>query len=141
MKSIGPDETESRAIPRYLLGTLLGIGALSALGGGYYGLCGAKGMPLELLRGSPFHDYFVPSLVLFFIVGGSLLLASVGVLVRFSFGRPAAFWAGWVLLFWITAQISIIGCVSWLQPVTATAALGVIVLARLLPQPLARPKG
>jgi hypothetical protein len=39
---------------RYILGAVLGFAALNAFAGGYYGLTGAKGIPKEWLRGSPF---------------------------------------------------------------------------------------
>lgn len=58
---------------RYVLGSLLTFGALNAAYGGYYGLSGAKGVPLEWLSGSPFRDYFIPSLILLVVVGGSFL--------------------------------------------------------------------
>jgi hypothetical protein len=47
---------------RYSLGSLLAFGALNAIGGGYYGLSGAAGVPKAWLEGSPFSDYFIPSL-------------------------------------------------------------------------------
>jgi hypothetical protein len=49
---------------RTLLGALLTVGALNAFAGGYYGLSGAEGVPREWLAGSPFRDYFVPSVIL-----------------------------------------------------------------------------
>ena len=64
---------------RYLLGGLLAFGAINAFGGGYYGLSGAEGVPTEWLEGSPFSDYFIPSLVLFTVVGGSFLFAAIAV--------------------------------------------------------------
>ena len=39
---------------RSLLIGLLTFGALNAFAGGYYGLAGAKGVPIEWLRGQPF---------------------------------------------------------------------------------------
>ena len=62
---------------RHALGGLLAFGALNAFAGGYYGLSGAPGVPVEWLEGSPFSDYTVPSLILFIVVGGSLLIAAV----------------------------------------------------------------
>lgn len=64
---------------RYLLGSLLAFGAINAFGGGYYGLSGAEGVPVEWLEGSPFRSYFVPSVVLFVVVGGSFLFAAIAV--------------------------------------------------------------
>jgi hypothetical protein len=110
------------------LASLLGLGALNAFGGGIYGLLGAEGVPTEWLRGSPFQDYFVPSLVLFVVVGGSCLFSLIAVLARSSLARPSALGTGVILLGWIAVQVSIIGYVSWLQPATAIAGLTILAL-------------
>ncbi len=49
---------------RYVLGSLLAFVAANAVGGGFYGVSGAEGVPIEWLRGSPFTTYLVPSLIL-----------------------------------------------------------------------------
>jgi hypothetical protein len=61
----------SATIVRRSLGTLLAFMALNSIGGGIYGVAGAKGVPLEWLEGSPFRSYLLPSLILIFVVGGS----------------------------------------------------------------------
>jgi hypothetical protein len=119
---------------RYSLGGLLAFGALNAFGGGYYGLSGAKGVPTEWLKGSPFSDYFVPSLILFVVVGGALLMAAITVFAGLRVARHAAFAAGLVVLGWLATQVAIIGYVSWMQPTTAIAGVLVLVLGSLLPQ-------
>jgi hypothetical protein len=118
-----------RSVPAvsYALAGLLGLVGLGALGGGSYGLVGAKGIPTAWLAHSPFTSYLVPSLILFFVVGGSLLGASVAVLRKRRLARAAAITAGVILLGWIGIQVSIIGYVSWLQP--TVAALGALILA------------
>jgi hypothetical protein len=121
------------SVARYLLGGLLAFGALNAFGGGYYGLSGAEGVPVELLEGSPFRSYFVPSLILFVVVGGSFLLAAIAVFTGSPMARLSALGAGVIVLIWIVVQVSIIGYVSWLQPVTAIGGLLVLLLACLLP--------
>src|SRR3569623_379211 len=83
------------AAVRYLLGALLAFAALNAFAGGSYGLAGAQGVPREWLRGSPFTDYFVPSLILVVVVGGSFLLATVAVFARWRSSRRRSFLAGW----------------------------------------------
>jgi hypothetical protein len=98
---------------RYVLGMLLAFGALNALGGGYYGLCGAPGVPVEWLAGSPFEDYFVPSMILFVVVGGTLAFAALAVLAGFRVARRSAFVAGATVLGRIIVQMAIIGYVSW----------------------------
>ena len=115
------------------LAALLAFGALNAFGGGYYGLSGAEGVPKEWLEGSPFTDYFIPSMVLFVVVGGSFLVAAVAVFARWPRARFLALGAGAVALVWLAVQVAIIGYVSWMQPITGLVALSMLALAALLP--------
>jgi len=118
---------------RYSLGGLLAFGALNAFGGGYYGLSGADGVPTAWLEGSPFNDYFIPSLILLIVVGGSLLIAAVAVVARLRLARETAVAAGLVVLGWLAVQLAIIGYVSWMQPATAIAGVLILVLGARLP--------
>jgi hypothetical protein len=118
---------------RNLLGGLLAFGALNAFGGGYYGLSGAEGVPVAWLEGSPFQSYFVPSLVLFVVIGGSLLFAAITVFADSRIARLSAAASGGIVLVWIPVQVAIIGYVSWMQPTTAVGGLLVLWLAYLLP--------
>ena len=120
---------------RYTLGGLLGFAALNAFGGGYYGLSGAAGVPREWLQGSPFTTYTVPSAILFVVVGGSCLAASIAVFARARIAGAIAAAAGLILLTWIAVQVAIIGYVSWMQPVTAIAGGLALWLALKLPRP------
>jgi CubicO group peptidase (beta-lactamase class C family) len=118
---------------RALLGALLTLGAINAFGGGYYGLTGASGVPVEWLAGSPFSDYSIPSLILFVVVGGAFSFAAVAVFRRSPLARISAFIAGIVVLVWIAVQLAIIGYVSWMQPAIAVSGVLVLLLAWLLP--------
>jgi hypothetical protein len=124
---------------RMLLGVLLAFGALNAFAGGYYGLSGAERVPREWLAGSPFTDCFVPSLILFVVVGGALALATVMVFARHHLARVGAVAAAAMLLVWMIVQVAIIGYVSWMQPATLAAGLVVVVLGWLLPAQRAAP--
>jgi hypothetical protein len=121
-------------VTRYLLGILLGLVAVNAFGGGYYGMAGARNVPTEWLQGSLFRDYFIPSLILFLGIGGSSLVAAVAVFGRFRRARLAAFSAGMLILIWLAVQVAIIGYVSWMQPATATAAVLILLLTWFLPK-------
>lgn len=125
--------SSSPRFARPLLGGLLALVALNAIGGGLYGLAGAEAVPREWLEGSPFDSYFVPSLVLLVLVGGTFSVASLSVARGTRRDRPLALTAGAVALAWIAAQVAIIGYVSWLQPAVALAGLAVIALASALP--------
>ena len=129
-------QAQSSAV-RCLLGGLLAFGALNAFAGGYYGLSGAEGVPVEWLQGSPFSDYTVPSLVLLIMVGGSLLVATAAVFARSRVARACALLAGAIVLIWIAVQVTIIGYVSWMQPATVIGGVLILLLAWALPPPRA----
>jgi len=122
------------AVIRGTLGVLLAFGALNAFGGGFYGLSGARDIPKEWLAGSPFTDYFIPSFILFFVVGGSMLLAAVAIFAHWRKARLFALGAGAIVFGWIAVQVAIIGYVSWMQPTTAIASALILTLASLLGQ-------
>lgn len=124
----------SHKLTRYVLGMLLAFGALNAFAGGYYGMSGAESVPHEWLEGSPFHNYFVPGLILFVVVGGSLLFAAIAVFARLRVARPAAFGSVAILAIWLTVQVAIIGYISWMQPTTATVGFVILILTLLLPK-------
>jgi len=113
---------------------LLAFGTANAIGGGYLSLNGAECEPTEWPEGSPFRDYFVPSLILFTVVGGARLFATIAVLATLHVERLAAFSAGTIVVGWRTVQVVIIGHVSWMQPVTGIGALLIFVLTWLLPR-------
>jgi hypothetical protein len=122
------------AATRYSLGGLLAFGALNAFAGGYYGMSGAEDVPREWLEGSPFKNYFIPGLVLFVVVGGSLLAAAIVVFAGLRLACLVAIAAGVVVLGWLAAETLIIGYVSWMQPATTIGALLILLLAWLQPK-------
>ncbi len=115
-----------------ILGIFLIFVALNAFAGGFYGLSGAKGIPLKWLAKSPFHDYFIPSFILIVIVGGTSLFAGIAVLKKFRSADIIAFTAGAVLMVWLIIEEIIIGYVSWMQPATAIAGALILGLSWLL---------
>jgi hypothetical protein len=117
---------------RYTLGTLLLLVAVNALGGGYYGMAGAKDVPTEWLQGSPFRNYFIPGIILFLVVGGSSFIAAVAVFRRHRIAFKAAFTCAMIIVVWLSGQITIIGYVSWMQPATAVASLLILILTWVL---------
>jgi hypothetical protein len=124
----------SGRIARITAGTLLLLVALNAFAGGYYGMSGAPGIPVEWLEGSAFSDYFVPSLFLFIVVGGASLFAALAVFKNYGFSRSVALFTAFLILSWIIVQVSIIGYVSWMQPATAIAGSFILFLSLQLPR-------
>ena len=119
---------------RYTLGILLAFGALNAFGGGYYGMSGADGVPLEWLEGSPFKSFFIPSLILFVIVGGAFLTSSILCFAGHRFARRSVAVAITIVFMWLSVQMIIIGYVSWMQPATAGWGIMCLMISQLLPK-------
>lgn len=118
------------------VGAMAGGGALVAAPHG-----GIMKMPVSYLAGSPFHDYLVPGIVLFVVLGlGPLLTA--GALLRRPAGEalaalnpfPGQHW-GWTLsgvvgvalLIWIAVESATIPF-SFLQPVYAAVGAAIVAL-------------
>jgi hypothetical protein len=102
---------------------------VNAFGGGFYGLNGAKAIPRAWLDGSPFHSFFIPSLFLFVVIGGGMLVATI---VQLRTARLAPWFSlgmGILLMLWIVVQVSIIGYVSWMQPTSFVAGAAIAALA------------
>lgn len=97
-------------------------------------MSGAEGVPLELLDGSPFTSYFIPSLFLFVVVGGSALLASIAVFANSKFARLVSLINVIIVFGWLTVQVIIIGYLSWLQPATTFISFLTLILIWLLPK-------
>jgi hypothetical protein len=92
------------------LEVFLGIGAL---GGGIALMLGPRGeiipLPVSALAGSPFDTYFVPGLILFFVLGLGPLVAAGLAWRRHDLAPLAACAVGLALLVWLAVQISIVG--------------------------------
>ncbi len=133
----------------WVLSVLLIFLALTGVGGGVLLLQDPTGASLQLepewLLNTPFVDYFVPGLILFFVfgVGSLVLLYALWELPKVDFlARLTKFthehWAwdftvllGVVLLVWLVAQIALLPALSPIQPVMLVVALALIVLPLL----------
>jgi hypothetical protein len=124
-------------ILRIASGALLLILALNAFGGGFYGMSGAKDVPLEWLEGSPFHSYFIPGLILFVVIGGFSLITSIMVFTNHRFCLQASLLTTLIVFTWLLTQIFIIGYISWMQPTTAIVTFVILLLTALLPKKIA----
>ena len=106
--------------------------ALNAIGGGVYGLGGAKSVPASWLEGSPFHSYTIPSLFLLVVIAGGMIVAAAAWLLRLSAAPWLSLAMGLVLMAWIVVQVAIISLVSWMQPTSFIAGAAIAALAGAL---------
>ena len=117
---------------RVAVGLLAWLG-LGALAGGVALAAAPDGsvmqMPLSMIAGSPFPDFFVPGLILGGLFGvGSLAVAVMG-LRRWRQAPFLAFAIGCGQMIWIVVELAIIKGISFLHPVMFLTGLGIAAAA------------
>jgi len=133
-----PRDPGTRYSAQMLRVTLIALEILigvAALGGGAYAFAGARDVPREWLRNTPFRSYAIPGVILVVAVGGSMLGAAGLLIAEAGVARLVSLEAGIVLLAWVAMQVALIGYRSWLQPVMGVLGAVVVVLSFLLPSP------
>jgi len=117
------EEWESQKNCKWLgvgLGVLQVFIGLGAVAGGLGLVLKPSGanlrMPVELLSGSPFSDYFIPGMVLLVSNGLGSLAGGVATFLRYRHAGEIAVALGAFLTMWIVAQAWWIGLSHWLQP-------------------------
>ena len=135
-----PSRAAARSRPTavHVLIVLLLLLGISALGGGA-GLIidpsgDALGMPVSLLAGSPFHDYLVPGVILFGLLGVCPAVVVFMLWFRPNWARMpraglhgawyAAMVLGIALIVWILVQMTILR--FFLQPILLALGVGII---------------
>jgi hypothetical protein len=137
---------------RNILVSLLLFLGLSAMGGGSFLIISPSGkliggMPLSILEHSPFSDFFIPGIILFFILGLAPCLISIALIKKpkseiaekFNIFKDI-YWAwsfsiyiAFALIIWIQAETIFVQSVGWLQTFYMLYAIPIIVVA-ILPQ-------
>ncbi len=102
---------------RYLcyLHFFIGVGALF---GGIAGMLNPYeplGIPNDLLEGSPFSSYFIPSLILFTIIGLGHTFSGLTALKKSIYQGYISSVFSWALMIWIVVQCIIIETVDFLH--------------------------
>jgi hypothetical protein len=113
---------------------LLAVQAVGAIGGGI-GLVQDPidniGMPLDILEGSPFTDYFYPGLILLVVVGVFPLLVLPGIVMRKRWAWWLAVAAGAGLIVWIVTEVVLLGYLAGMG-ITLQIVMGLIGVAVVL---------
>lgn len=100
-----------------VLEVILGIGAM--FGGGALVLAPdghLLSMPLSTLSGSPFHDFLIPGLILFVVIGVGPVVTAVLTVTRAPIAPYAAIGVGLTLIGWIAVEMVMIagwGSLAW----------------------------
>lgn len=120
---------------RHLLGVLCLAVGITALWGGIELMGWPRGgaprfdMPLSVLDRTPFRDFFVPGLLLFFCVGLSNLIAGVRVLRRHRGAERLAFVSGGVLTVWIVTEMGMLRSARGMEWLYLAAGLVIMAVA------------
>lgn len=77
---------------------------------------GAVGLPLDLLKNSPFEDFFIPGIFLFVVNGMASLAGAFLAFKEHRYTGVGTAVLGVAMIIWIVAEVYWIGWVSWLQP-------------------------
>jgi hypothetical protein len=136
---------------RNLLIALLAFLGLGAIFGGAVLIISPSGkligMPLAILNPSPFYNFFIPGIILFFVLGVMPLLLIITLLKKPTSKLAEHFnyfsdmhWAwtysiyiAFILIFWIQIEMVLLNAVSWLHTFYMLLAM-VIIFVALLPQ-------
>jgi hypothetical protein len=124
-------KTEARIRKQLLfLHTLVGISAVA--GGVGLITTGGLGMPLSVLSDTIFDSFFIPGLILAFIVGGTQLLAAVAIYRRKKYAVEVSAIAAFGLLIWLFTEAMILRERNMLQVLYFGLAILSLILAFLL---------
>jgi hypothetical protein len=99
-------------------------------------------LPADTLNGTPFPNFIIPGIVLFLFVGVFPVLVAYGLLKRpswrwaeainiskqFHWSWTASWAAGVIMLIWIAVETTLLGYISFLQPLIAVWGAAIITL-------------
>lgn len=118
------------------LGVIQAFVALGALPAGFSMIIqpdgSGLGMTTKFLLESPFTNFFIPGLFLFFVNGLVNLIVSILTFRRNQHSGKLGLILGFTLVGWITIQVWSTGYISFMQPMFFGIGLVEIVLAYLL---------
>lgn len=89
-------------------------------------------LPMDFLQGTPFHDYLVPGVILFFVVGCSNVVAAWLLLRRRPSAALAGIIAGCIQIGWMIGEIALIGYRGSVQGAYLLLGVLTLILALLL---------
>jgi hypothetical protein len=121
------------ALPRVALIVIGAFTALSALAGAFALLApGSAGVPLYVLDGSIFSDFFWPALLLGVVIGGTQLLATVTAIRRSSTWLLWSTVAGFAMVIFVFVELAIMRGFSILHGVYFATGLAQLALVLAL---------
>ncbi|MGW8314791.1 MAG: hypothetical protein ACWGNV_04255 [Bacteroidales bacterium] len=112
------------------LGSLQAFIGIGAVVGGFMLMIdpsGSKlGLPIDLIKGSPFSDFLIPGIFLFSLNGIGSMIGAGFSFAKKRYAQELAIILGAILVAWILIQVLIIHTLSWMHFLYVT--LGVLEL-------------
>jgi hypothetical protein len=99
----------------FTLHVFVGIGAMA---GGLAAIItpqGPFGMPVEVLKNSPFSNYLIPGIILFTIIGVGNIISALMFRFKLQFQGYISSVFSWALVIWIVVQCIMINSVVFLH--------------------------
>lgn len=99
----------------FVLHLFVGIGALF---GGLVAITNPErpmGMSIELLKNSPFHNYLIPGIILFTVIGLGNILSAVMFHFKSRYQGYISSVFSWALVIWIVVQCIMLNAVAFLH--------------------------
>ena len=119
-----------------VLGILQSIVAISAIPAGLSMVMkpdgSLLGMPLELLKNSPFTTFLIPGLLLLTINGLAQGFAAISSFKRFRFYKILSIILGIALVLWIVIQVYFINPIHFLQVIYFLIGIAEVLLSFIL---------
>lgn len=140
----------SKSTRNFLIGLLAFLG-LGAIGGGGVLIISPSGkligMPLSMLSHSPFTNFLIPGIILFFVLGLFPMVIAIALINKpeSEFAEHINFFSdmdwtwtmsiyiAFILIFWIQIEMVLLSAVSWLHTFYMFLAV-IIIFVALLPQ-------
>lgn len=119
-------------IIRYVLIILELYVGFNSVKGGVGLMQNGLGIPLALLKNTPFTSFFLPGLILTFIVGGTQLLAAFMLFKKYTYAYEASFVAGFGIVIWTFTEIFMLRQSHFLQALYFGFGILILVLTLLL---------
>ncbi len=110
----------------------VGVGALFGGIAGMLNPYDPLGIPADLLEGSPFSSFFVPSLILFAVIGLGHMFSGWTALKNSHYQGYISSVFSWALMIWIVVQCFMINAVDFLHVLYFLIGLVGAVIAMLL---------
>lgn len=143
-------ETQHQRALRWTLVALTLFTGVTAIAGGAELITWPEGSPwigldVAMLEGTPFDDFLVPGLLLFFLVGVPNLVAGVLASRSNRWAEIAGFGAGGALTVWIVTEMVLLQMAHWLQILYLAVGAATMIVAfwawarRYLREPVTEP--